>query len=209
MILISGSSSFLQKLNNCSFDAPVLVSYETKDKGSLSRSTFKWRNYRHYLNGGCSNVRVKIGFWGLKDPVNLTPMLRNLEDFLDFSLQSKRIPAENKIKYLSPKKVLDVSRLLENVAVSNFRFKSQTGIRLLSKKEIFGIWGLSQLLDSDLSVNDICSYVPTQPLSLILKSYLVSRLPKCKRVKELSTPVRTPSSNVTYFHNIDVSTSNS
>ena len=76
-----GSSSFLDRFLHSSFDAPVIASHETKDKGRIRQSQFEWRNYRHHLNGGCSNIRVKIGFFGLKAPKNLPPMLRSLGHF--------------------------------------------------------------------------------------------------------------------------------
>ena len=94
-------------------------------------------------------------------------MLRTLGDFLDYSLSSKWILAEYTNCYSLLKNVFNISKLNEKVALLNFKFKLRTGIRPLLSKEIFRIWGFSTKV--------IILYVPTQPLSFILKSYLISR----------------------------------
>ena len=110
--------------------------------------------------------------------------------------------------YLSPKDVFDISKLYEKVAVPNYKYKSKLGIRLLTSKEIFGIWGQSQLTDASLSIDDIITYVPTQPLSLVLKSYLMCKRPKDKIVKIPPMPLKGSQQNVTFFSDIGVSITN-
>jgi len=208
LILISGSTYFLDEYFQLKLVAPALVTQEFKQKSRAIKAVHKWSTYRHYLNGGCTNLRVKVGFWGLNPPSNIVSMPRTLGDFLDYSLSSKRIPFEHTNRYVSPKEILDISNLNNKISVPNFRFKSKTGIRALSSKEIYQIWGLSQLSESPLLIKEITMYVPTQPLSLVLKSYLTSIQPLEKVLQTSPIPVEKPSSEATFFPDIGVSISN-
>ena len=87
LVLISGSSSFINKIDPTSFDAPVIFTHEMKDKAKSMKNPFRCIKSRHYLNGGCSNARILIGFFGIQPPAHLTSVSRVLSDFLDYSIQ--------------------------------------------------------------------------------------------------------------------------
>jgi len=72
LVLISGSSAFLDSLNEDLFTAPAIFTFERKDKAKPSCKDFKYHIYRHCLNGGCTTLRLTIRFFKLRGVAGLT-----------------------------------------------------------------------------------------------------------------------------------------
>jgi len=121
LVLISGSSACLDSLNEDLFTAPAIFTFERKDKAKPSRKDFKYHIYRHCLNGGCTFLRLTIGFFKLRGVAGLTSIKQCIGNFLDYSIHpTKRIPIEAKGKYLSLDEVLDPRRINNWIAIPTY-----------------------------------------------------------------------------------------
>ena len=56
------------------------------------------KTYRNFLNGGCLDVKIVIGFRNLEPPHTLTSLRRSLGDFLDYSVHPKDVLEIDNIK---------------------------------------------------------------------------------------------------------------
>ena len=183
LVLISGSSSFLATIRPSTYEAPVICCLECKSRWKIRNHFFEIKEFRHSTSGGCTNAVIELGFFGINPPNSITNIKRTLGDFLDYSvLPHKRITESQLPSFLGPDDVLSMSRTSTLIALPTYKFKSKLGVRNLTRKELCGIIGLSALQDSSLSTDQLWSFLPVQPLSLILKSYLVS-IPSKSRVQ--------------------------
>ena len=143
-ICISGSSGFLKSIKPNVFEAPAVFSFEGSAQGKTQSHQFKFCNYRHFLNGGCTSKRVYVGFCGIDPPSKLTCVQRNIGDFLDYSIQDQKIISPDVINdhnLLTPNMVWKYNEGLRDLALPST--KSHTGwiTRKLHRKEIFDMWG--------------------------------------------------------------------
>jgi len=210
-ICISGTSSFLKSIKPEVLKAPAVFSFECSSQGKNQSSLFKFCNYRHFLNGGCSTKRIYLGFSGLDPPSNLTCVERSIGDFLDYSnLESKCIPYEaiKEQQLLTPSMVWKYSNNQRKVALPSPTSHTGWITRDLHRKELLDMWGWARFINSPLGTNHILTFTPIQPLCLIVNSYLkrsppsVSHMRNTMVLKSKLVPSTTtfPTINVTINH---------
>jgi len=206
-ICISGSAQFIKNLDSKYLSAPALCVFEYKNKVRSLDSRFKFRNFRHFVNGGCSSVRIQVGFFNVDPPSNLPCFNRTLADFLDYSILPSKAISHMSIKengIITPSSIWNPKQIEECIAMPCYKFSTGWGIRLLERKEIFSIWGWSKLCSSRVSLIDLLKLTPIQPLSLILNAYLKYVSPQVRRygIKRSTVP-QLPIATKTLFPSIN------
>ena len=85
----------------------------------------------------------------MKPPSNLTFIVRQLGDFIDYSdlpLQSVRHEDISTCDWLVTSMVLPITKVSNKVTLPFYLSGTGWGVRSLTRKEIFGIWGFTPLL---------------------------------------------------------------
>ena len=124
-VLTSGSYSFVRCLDLSKYESPIIYVQEFKVKVSVNDFRFKFNSYRHFLNGGCTNMRLNVGFANVNSPSKLTSIQRQLGDFVDYSaLPSQRINYNNieTCKYLITSMILPLRQLSCKLALLSYVF---------------------------------------------------------------------------------------
>jgi len=84
---------------------------------------------------------------------NVHSMKRSLGDFIDYSIQPtvylKEYKYDSKI-HLDKDSCLTYKTLSNQVILSTYQFASGWECRELTRKELFNIWGLSELEDTEV-----------------------------------------------------------
>ena len=132
-------------------------------KSSIKLLSIKITPYQHALNGGCTKGRHAVGFIHCYPPQSLTRMQRKLGDFLDFStMPCDQVSMSNEMKVdtLNVDSIPRPQDLNRMVLLPTYRFSSGWGIRPLTRKEWFNIWGYGVLEKSNLSIERLMILVP-------------------------------------------------
>ena len=209
-VLISGSNGFIKSLDLLAFETPVVTTSEHRFKSSIKIRGIKSIPYQHALNGGCTSSRQVIGFLHCQPPPKLTKIQRKLKDFIDFSSQPDEQVDPDNISSLdclrvdSTPTVFDLSK---RVLLPSYRFSTGWGIRHLTRKECFNLLGYGAIIDSNVSVPELLTLIPIQPLALTLIPFFTA-LPPSSRIQQ-TVPSIVPSaiSTCTYFEAIDTTIS--
>ena len=98
-----------------------------------------------------------------------------------------------------------INLLESRVILPTFKFSSGWGTRKLSTKEIFGIWGLSELIPHELNAEEIIQLVPIQPLALSIRLFLDKLQPRHAKPLVASTKDLNLPNQSTYFEDIKCS----
>ena len=119
--------------------------------------------------------RIYLSFRHFDFPLSLTLIDLNVGDFITFSdhptkIHDTSIATEDEFLH---KNLTPLAAQLDNrLILPTYKFASGWGTRRLSTKEIFCIWGYSDLLHNKISSDQITNLVPIQLLTLAILSYL-------------------------------------
>jgi len=175
-ILISGSKNFLEETISWVEDAPTLLTYEVGFKPKLKiKGVFKV--YSAFNNGSCLKCKIGIGFTNVQPPKLLVPIKRSLGDFLDFSIKPeilRELPKPD-YNYLTKDSIYTLREISSKVILPTSIYLMGWGIRNLYKKEVCSIWGLSELNDQPVTVEDLIILSPVQPLGQVLHAFFCSK----------------------------------
>jgi len=190
-ILVSGRKSHLENEFNLAWDVPTLSTFEEGFRPRLNRiGTFK--SFSNFNNGGCVRGKTGILFTNVNPPRVFCPIKRTLGDFLDYSVKPEK-PAKEDEKYshdfLTKDSVVQIKLITSPIILPTFYFATGWGIRQLTRKEIFSIWGLTDLVNQPITVQQLMSVTPVQPLVQVLHAYFTSASPSQK-------PAPKPKNNV-------------
>ena len=125
--------------------------------------------------------RIYLGYCNFNFPLSLTLIDRTLGDFIDVSNHPTKLHSlsdEHGANLLHKDSIPKINLLESRVILPTFKFSSGWGTRKLSTKEIFGIWGLSELLPHELNAEEIIQLVPIQPLALSIRLFLDKLQPR-------------------------------
>ena len=175
IILISGSFWFVNHLDIDHFDAPTIAAVEGKRQKVLNNG-YLFKTHRNCFNGGCLDVRSMVGHKNIDPPTTITMISRTLGDFLEYSVHpnhSVKVGGADASDVLTKESVLSIASLNKQVLMPTFRLATGWGKRCLTRKELFSIWGLLSLESTSMSIQQLKSVVPIQPLSLILNAYVL------------------------------------
>ena len=148
LVLVSGSQRFLSMLDEIQYQAPVIFVHELARDSKLSHPLFTFGWYKHNLNGGCTNLRIRVGFRNMCILHKIGSMQRALGDFIEYSAHPDTPIEFEKIDpatHLVKDSCLTFHSLNKPVVLPTYKFSSGWGHRKLTRKELCHIWGLSDL----------------------------------------------------------------
>jgi len=175
-ILISGSKNFLEETISRVEDTPTLSTYEVGFKPKLKiKGLFKV--YSTFNNGSCLKCKIGIRFTNVQPPELLIPIKRSLGDFLDFSIKPKMLqePPKPDHNHLTKDSICALREISSKLILPISFYSTGWGIRNLHKKEIYSIWGLSELNNQLVTVEDLITLSPVQLLDQVLYAFFCSK----------------------------------
>ena len=138
LVLVSGSTDFLSNPSLLEYRAPTIVTHEFTKNSHFTNPHFKFVWYKHNLNGGCTNFRLKFGFRNTKALPRVGSAERSLCDFLDYLVhptvslrQCEFNPASDLIK----NSCLTFRSLRNRLILPTYWFSSGWGYRKIVRKE--------------------------------------------------------------------------
>ena len=208
-VLVSGSKGFLSGFDMIKFEAPLLFTYEANRLVRIQKKSTITKSFYNFKNGGCLAVKTMVGFVNIKPPLQLTSIHRTLGDFIDYGDQPSSQVNINDLhidKWLTTDSLPLPIDFRKNILLPSFRFASGWGTRPVSRKELFGIWGLSELVSSPIDKDYLMNLNPTQPLSLIINSFLVVNTSSSRPL--FKSIITTPPPSTTTFDSLNIEISN-